>query len=317
MTGGLDVWSTPAPALLRVLIAADRGTELPQADGSAGFSFGGKRWRGRPAVVPLAPGREGVVANLDVDAYLYGVVPLEASAGWPAAALQAQAIVARTYALAKRTLSRPYDVVLGESDQRYGGLAAESPATNAAVDATRGQILAYAGGPASVFYAACCGGHTADAAELWGRNTLPYLRGVPDPYCAAAPDYRWQRRIVLERFAAALGARGPGAISAFAVGPPDGAGRPRTIEIVGTAGRSTLTPAQLRAAIGPDIVRSTWIRAMSIDTTQAGPQVVIEGSGRGHGVGFCQWGARFMSADGAGARDILALYFPGTTIAGG
>jgi len=318
-TGGLDIWSTPSPrpgGSIRVLVSTDRGTEMPQVLDPNSFAFAGKRWRGRPSTAVLPSGREGVIATLDLDAYLYGVVPLEASPGWPATALQAQAIVARTFAQQKRTLSRPYDVLVSESDQRYGGVAAEAPATNAAVDATRGQTLTYGGGAASVFYASCCGGHTADAAEIWGHNALPYLRGVADPHCVLAPDYRWQRRIALDRFAAILGSRMPGDVTGFTIGPTDSAGRPRSIDVLGRAGRSTLTAIEFRTLVGADIVRSTWIRAIGIDTTQAVPQVVIEGSGRGHGVGFCQWGARFMSVDGTPARDILAFYFPGTVVAG-
>lgn len=314
-TGGLDVWSNTSP--IRVLISGDRQNEVPQLLDANFFAFGGKRWRGRPSTATLPSGREGVIATLDLDAYLYGVVPLEASPGWPATALQAQAIVARTFAQQKRTLSRPYDVLVSESDQRYGGLAAEAFTTNAAVDATRGQTLVFNGGPASVFYASCCGGHTADAAEIWGHNALPYLRGVADPHCALAPDYRWQQRVPLDRIVAALGSRVPGDVSGFAVGPPDGSGRPRSIDILGRAGRSTVSAIEFRSLIGAAVVKSTWIRTLAVDVTQAVREVVIEGSGRGHGVGFCQWGARFMSLDGAPARDILSLYFPGTIVTGG
>jgi stage II sporulation protein D len=312
-TGGLDVWSSPgaAPATqMRVLISADRGGELPQlADGDM-FTFSGRRWRGTPSIVPLPDGRSGVVASVDVDGYLYGVLPIEASPGWPPAALAAQAIVARTYALARRTLSRPYDVVISQSDQRFGGIEAENPATNAAVDATHAAVLTFEGGSASVFYAACCGGHTADAAEIWGRNALPYLRGVADPYCVAAPDYRWQRALPLDRLQAALAARVPGAITGFALGPADAGGRPLSVDVLTDAGRATLPTAAFRTLIGADIVRSTWILGLTL----APPQVFIEGAGRGHGVGFCQWGARAMGAAGSPATDILAFYFPGTRI---
>jgi stage II sporulation protein D len=316
LTGGLDIWSTPS-GVIRVLVSNDRGNETPQLLDANFFGFGGKRWRGKPSMTVLPSGREGVIATLDLDAYLYGVVPLEASPSWPATALQAQAIVARTYAQQKKSVSRPYDVVISESDQRYGGVTAEAGPTNAAVDATRGQILKFNGGPASIFYASCCGGHTADAAEIWGHNTLPYLRGVPDPHCTAAPDYRWQQRVPLDRVTVALGTRAPGSVTGFILGATDASGRPRSIDVLGAAGRSTITPVEFRSLVGATIVRSTWIRTLALDSTQAPAQVVIEGSGRGHGVGFCQWGARFMSMDGTPARDILAFYFPGTLVTGG
>ncbi len=317
-TGGLDVWATPSPATrIRILVSADRGTDAPQPFDAQSFVFGGARYRGAPAVVRLPDGHEAVIANLDVETYLYGVVGLEASPGWPPAALEAQSIIARTYALQHRTLGRAYDVTMTESDQRYGGIGAESPACIAAVDATRGLQLAYAGGPASVFYSSSCGGHTEDASELWGRAGLPYLRGVPCAYCTNAPDYRWQRSIALGTVASALGARIRGPITGFVLGPPDGSGRPRTLDVHTGDTVVTLTTTEFRALVGPNVIRSTWIRRASIDSTQAVAQAVIEGSGRGHGVGLCQWGARGMSVAGASVSQILAAYFPGTVLARG
>jgi stage II sporulation protein D len=285
-TGGLDIWDPPDPqpagGVIRVQMA------------------------------------DGTIAALDVEKYLYGVVPLESPSSWPPAALQAQAIVARTYALQKRTLSRPYDVVATDADQRYGGPAAEHPASSAAVDATRGQTLAYLGGTVSVFYSACCGGHSADAGELWGRAGLPYLRGVDDPYCVAAPDYRWQRSLPIDRARAVLADRLTGVPQAAQLDAPDDSGRPRTVTFHGDGGAAlTLSVSEVRSRFGADTVRSLWLREIDFDRTQAVPLVVIEGSGRGHGVGLCQWGARGMALSGAGASTILAHYFPGTAVTGG
>lgn len=312
-TGGLDIWSTPgavAPAQIRVLISADRGSEMPMLADGAMFTFAGRRWRGTPAVVALPDGRSGVVATLDIEDYLYGVLPIEASPGWPPTALAAHAIVSRTFALARRTVSRPYDVVMSQSDQRFGGIDAESPATNAAVDATRGAVLTFAGGNASVFYAACCGGHTADAAEIWGHDALPYLRGVVDPYCSAAPDYRWQRSVPRKRLRTALGAHVAGDITGFALGPSDAGGRPLSIDVLSGAARATLSTIEFRALLGAETVRSTWLLHVGLDPGT----VVIAGAGRGHGVGLCQWGTRALGAAGWAPADILAFYFPGTRI---
>ena len=313
MTGGLDIWSAPGtvvPPVIRILLTADRGGELPaRADGDI-FTFDDRRWRGTPSLITLPDGRSGVVATVDIEDYLYGVLPIEASPGWPAAALQAQAIVARTFALARRTLSRPYDVVMSQLDQRFGGIESEYPATNDAVDATRAALLLYAGGDASAFYAACCGGHTADAATIWGHDMLPYLRGVPDPYCVAAPDYRWQRSVPLDRVRAALAAHVAGDVTGFALGPADSGGRPLSIDILSAGGRTTLSTITFRTLLGTDTVRSTWLRTVSLE----GRSVIIAGSGRGHGVGMCQWGARAMGLAGMTSAEILAFYFPGTTV---
>jgi stage II sporulation protein D len=199
---------------------------------------------------------------------------------------------------------------MSQRDQRFGGIDAEFPATNAAVDATRAAVLTYAGGNASAFYAACCGGHTADAAAMWGHEALPYLRGVPDPNCVAAPDYRWQRTLALDRLRAALAGHVGGTITGFALGPPDAGGRPVSVDVVARSGRATFTPIEFRALVGAEIVRSPWIRTLALE----GTDVVIEGSGRGHGVGLCQWGARTLGLAGQTAAAILAFYFPGTGI---
>lgn len=298
-TGGLDIWDPPDPEL-----PAAAPTPLPQR------IPGGNIVR-----VQLA---DGSIVTLDVEKYLYGVVPLESPPSWPAAALQAQAIVARTFALQKRTLSRPFDVTATDADQRYGGPAAERPATSAAVDATRGQTLGYLGGPASVFYSACCGGHSADSDVLWGHAGLPYLRGVDDPYCTAAPDYRWQRSLPLDRARAALADKLGGAPQVAQLADPDDSGRPQTVTFRSDAGAVlALSVTEVRRRFGPDTIRSLWLREIDFDRTQAVPLVVIEGSGRGHGVGLCQWGARGMALNGAAAADILAHFFPGTAVTGG
>ena len=314
-SGGLDVWE-PDGTQIRVLVAPDLAGDEPSQYADGTFVFGGKRWRGAPSTVPVQNGRLGLVTTLDVDQYLLGVVPLELSPGWPTAALQAQAIVARTYALSHRTLSRPWDVAADDSDQRWGGVEAEHPAASSAVQATAGQVLGYAGGPATVFYSACCGGHTADVAALWGHAAIPYLRGVADPYCTPAPDYRWTRAVGVDRVLASLGERTGGTLTGASLGAVDDSGRPDVVTLVGTRA-VTLSIEEFRRTVGYEFVRSTWVRTVRVDATQAAPQMVIEGSGRGHGVGLCQWGARFCATAGASARQILAFYFPGTTVSGG
>jgi stage II sporulation protein D len=298
-TGGLDIWDAPGPDPAVPPVLQAPASPLPGS------------------IIRVQQPDRSILA-LDVETYLYGVVPLESPPSWPAAALQAQAIVARTYALQKRTLSRAYDVLATDADQRYGGRAAERPASSAAVDATRGQTLTYLGGPASVFYSACCGGHSADANEMWGHAGLTYLRGVDDPFCTAAPDYRWQRTMPLDRASAALADRLGGPPQAMQLDAADDSGRPRSVTFRNDSGLAVSLPvSDLRRRFGADTVRSLWLRTIAVDRTQAVPLVVIEGSGRGHGVGLCQWGARGMALNGAGASAILVHYFPGTAVTGG
>ena len=314
-TGGLDVWDPLSPQI-RVLVANETHGEIPHVAADGTFAFGGKRWRGAPSTVGTGDGKFMLVTTIDVDAYLQGVVPLESPPSWPSAALEAQAIVARTFALARRSFSRPYDVQANESDQRWGGVEAEHPAATAAILASRGKTLRFGNGPASVFYSSCCGGHTADVSAVWNGAPLPYLRGVIDPYCLQAPEYRWERAVSLDRVVAAFGARTGGTLVGTALSDPDPTGRPRSVALMG-ATTATVPVADFRRALGYDVVRSLWLRSVRIDPSQAAPRLLIEGSGRGHGVGLCQWGAKFFAASGAQAADILGLYFPGTTVSSG
>jgi stage II sporulation protein D (peptidoglycan lytic transglycosylase) len=314
-TGGLDVWD-PASPQIRVLVAGDVRGETPRVYADGTFGFAGKRWRGAPSTVGMPNGRMALVTTIDVDLYLQGVVPLESPPSWPTAALQAQAIVARTFALAHRSLSRPWDVLASDTDQQWGGVDAEHPAATAAIQTCRGRTLTYAGGLASVFYSSCCGGHTADITAVWNGAPLPYLRGVVDPYCVAAPDYRWSRAVPLERAVAVFGARTGGTLTGTTLTQPDATGRPRGVALLGTTA-ATIPVSDFRRALGYDVVRSLWLRSVRIDAAQPPPRLLVEGAGHGHGVGLCQWGTKFFAATGAGAAEILAFYFPGTTLTNG
>jgi len=322
-TGGLDVWDPelptpqPIPILpgnvdlpLRVLITSEPVAPR-RADGRT-FELAGKRYRGRPEVVALPDGRNGIVSTLSVDEYLYGVVPLEVAPGWPAAVLAAQAIVARTYAVARRSVGRPYDIVATSAGQAYGDCSVETPATNAAVDATSGRIIAYGGAAASVFYMACCGGHTEDAAEVWGRNPLPYLRGVSDPWCAGTPDYRWRSTIAVHDFVAALGADAAaiGSLRGVTIAEVDPSGRAKRLLVRGSARTVEVGLAEVRRALGSRRLPSTLLRGIVLD----GESLIVEGAGRGHGVGLCQWGAHTMALQGYDPAAIVAFYFPGVAV---
>jgi stage II sporulation protein D len=293
--------ATSSPtAALRVLLGPGEAQALP----GGGFTFNGRRYRGT-----FAPAADGsIVSTVSLEEYLYSVVPREMSPSWPDAALQAQAICARTYVLQRSNPHRNYDVVPSELDQVYGGVASESPAGRAAVDATHGQVLRFDDRFAQVMYSSCCGGHTEASSEAWGGAPFPYLQGVPCTYCTASPDYRWRRDLPLanltETFATELAPFG--ALRDVRIGATDSSGRARTIELVAERGSAFVKGSAFRMRVGPRIVRSLLITKLDSQS--------IEGGGLGHGVGLCQWGARGMALDGRTARDILSQYFPGTTI---
>ncbi len=159
--------------------------------GAAALALDGAGYRGE-LVVTRAAGGLRVVNKLPLERYLRGVVPLEMPKGWHAAAYEAQAVAARSYALAQINPSRPFDLVSEPSDQVYGGIWAERPETNLAVGATAGRVLTYGGRVITAYYHSSSGGRTAAVQDVWPeRSPVPYLVSVPDPFDAISPNHRW------------------------------------------------------------------------------------------------------------------------------
>ncbi|HZY98333.1 MAG TPA: SpoIID/LytB domain-containing protein [Candidatus Baltobacteraceae bacterium] len=296
---------TSATPALRVLLGP--GSAQPGPQGS--FLFSGRLYRGT-----YQQTAGGVVNLVDIEQYLYSVVPREMSPGWPAAALEAQAVCARTYVLARSNPRRAYDLVPSELDQVYQGVAGESPAGRTAVDATVGQVLHYDNLYASVAYSSCCGGHTEASSDAWGSLPVPYLGGVRCTYCTASPNFHWTSDIALSDVAMHFGDRlaAFGELRGVRVAATDPSGRARSFELDAERGSANIKGSTFRMSVGPRVVKSLLITNM----LQDGPSgsLTVEGAGLGHGVGLCQWGARGMALAGRSARDILALYFPGTQV---
>ncbi|MBV9103195.1 MAG: SpoIID/LytB domain-containing protein [Candidatus Eremiobacteraeota bacterium] len=302
---------------IRVLLG--RGSALPiDADS---FSFGTRTFRGRFSILP-----DGQVINIvALEQYLYGVVPMESPRTWPEPTLQAQAILARTFALARVNESHPYDLVASQRDQAYGGIGAEHRETSEAVDATARQIVTYGGVPASVSYMSCCGGHTEAASDAWaGGVDHPYLQGVVCNYCSASPDYRWTSTVPWNTVVNVLTPQfdGFGVLRSVGIGATTRSGRVKMLSFSDGTQQRDVTGADFRRAAGSMLVKSLLLRSVHVrqggsdlaDPTQGEAAIVVDGAGRGHGVGLCQWGARGLGAQRRNPRDIIAYYFPGTQV---
>ncbi len=292
---------------LRVLLGP--GTlETASADG---FVFNGRAYRGDAA--RLADGT--VVNTLPLEAYLYSVVPREMTPSWPAAALAAQAICARTYVLQRSNPERAYDLVPSELDQVYAGIHSETPAGRAAVDATEAMVLRYGDSFARIAYSSCCGGHTESSIDVWGGAPIPYLNGVVCTTCVDAPYYRWNREIDLTAVARAFvtDLQPVAPLQAVRQGTPDPSGRISAFVLQGARGNVSIKGGAFRLRIGPRALPSLLITKFE-PSTEAPERIAIEGGGLGHGVGLCQWGARGRALEGASFSDILRFYFPGTEI---
>jgi stage II sporulation protein D len=133
-----------------------------------------------------------VVNSLSLDTYLRGVVPSESPSHWPLAALEAQAVAARSYAVSELRPTAFYDLLPSTSDQVYGGVSAERPSSDKAVYATLGEVLTYDGQVARTYYSSSSGGRTQAVEDAWpGTAPIPYLRSVPDPYDVYSPHHDW------------------------------------------------------------------------------------------------------------------------------
>jgi stage II sporulation protein D len=221
-------------------------------------------------------------------------------------------VVARTYALYRRAhrSSAGYDLESSTDGQVYGGVAAETRTTGAAVAATRGEILTHAGAPILAVYHSSSGGRTASAEEVWGRP-VPYLVSVPVEDEEDSPHAYWRAPIARSTLGPALAPLGVrvGAIRSLQVGERTESGRAAWVVVEGADGSERIDAGALRRALGADVIRSTLFE---IRSGSAG--VVVVGSGHGHGVGMSQWGAEAMARRGRGYREILAAFYPGARL---
>ena len=210
-----------------------------------------------PAAIPAPASGLRVVNRVGLEAYIAGVVPREVPASWPAATLQAQAVAARSYALAHRSVDSDFDLYADERSQVYGGIAAEQLATTAAVRATAASVLLYAGRVADTLFSASNGGRTLSAAEAYPGNPdpPPYLVARDDPYDASASPYATWGPVAVPAatIESALGL--PGTLVDLTIDSTRSA-RPTQIVAITSSGQVRIAPARLRAALG---LRSSWV----------------------------------------------------------
>jgi stage II sporulation protein D len=253
-----------------------------------------------------------VVNELDLESYLYGVIRLEVDPAWPPEALKAQAVAARTLALASlgRFRREGYDVRDTTEVQLYGGATSEDPRTNAAVDATRGILLVHDGKPIHAVYHADSGGQTEASEHVWGV-AYPYLRSVEDPYVAQSPYQRWTVVVPLAHLEDRLRAAGFSVqgVSGVEVVRTSESGRAIVLRILSASGPLEIPGHRLRMLLGPNVLLSTRF-TLRVE----GQNAVFEGSGWGHGVGLSQWGARGMALSGASFDRILRYYYRGVEV---
>ncbi|MGH2936004.1 MAG: SpoIID/LytB domain-containing protein [Gaiellaceae bacterium] len=158
--------------------------------GADGWLTLARPYRGQ-LLVDVVDGRLRAIDVVALEDYLYGVVPAEMPSTWSPAALQAQAVAARSYALATRKVAAPFDVYADTRSQMYLGVSHETQATTAAVDATRAQVVTFGGKVATTYFFSSSGGETESISDAWGVPSIPYLIAVPDPFDVLSPYHDW------------------------------------------------------------------------------------------------------------------------------
>jgi stage II sporulation protein D len=327
-----ELWLEPA-----VLPAgASLDSQIGSKEG-ADFQLQQRGYRGRLQVLVGSSALQAV-NHVPLEAYLPSVVASEMPASWPQAALRAQAVAARTYALRQRKPAAAFDVSATVSSQVYKGVEAETASTRQAVASTRGQVLMFGPGLANTVFHSSAGGSTENSGDLWSQQ-LPYLVSVPD-FDQHSPVHAWEQRLEPEQLQKAFGEIG--GAQRIDVLATTGSGRVRQARVTGPAGTLVLTGAQLRSRLG---LKSTLVRfevlapelaalpaslpalpplmplaaepALSPDQVPVQlppPSLLAIGRGFGHGVGMSQWGAHGLANRGQSYEQILHHYYRGTEL---
>jgi stage II sporulation protein D len=227
----------------RKLRAAGSGRVAIAADGT---------YRGALEVVPTDSdaGALNVINALPVDQYVKGVIPNESPPSWPAAALEAQAVAARSFALSVDVGGNGFGLYSDTRSQVYEGLSSETSSTDAAADATRGQVLTYGGKIAETYFSACSGGHTESVQNVFFGASIPYLVGVPDPYDYYCPLHDWTLRFSGPEISAKLGGYLDGSLKKVVVTQRGASPRIVWARLYGTAGVTKARGDQLESALG-------------------------------------------------------------------
>lgn len=304
-----------------------------ETSGENTVAVDGVRYRGRLELLAVEEAEITVVNLLPLEDYLLGVVPLEIGprAREDLAAVEAQAIAARTYAVSHLDghLEMGFDLFGSVEDQVYGGIDAERQESTDAVRATAGQILTHDGLPIRAYYHSTCGGRTAAIDEVLDRSAAPYLRSVSDrapdgsDWCSISPRYRWSsswsseelngpvRDELARMFGEQPGALGP--IEGFRVEDRTESGRVRSMAFYGPGVELVIERLDIRFALRDRegrILGSTDFDIVSGNEDE----YELHGRGFGHGAGMCQWGAIARARAGQTSEEILGTYYPGTRL---
>jgi stage II sporulation protein D len=243
---------------------------------------------------PDGSGGVQTVNAVALDDYVEGVVPAEMPSGWAPQALEAQAVAARTYALTTSVQGNGYSLYDDTRSQMYGGVGVETAATDAAVQATSGQIVTYDSRPVVTYFFSSSGGYTESVQNVWaGATPEPWLTGVPDPYDGVAgnPYHHWSYEMSVAAATRKLGSLVKGTLLGINVTKHGASPRILEAQVVGSRGRTNVSGPTLQQIFGlPTTFAAFTIISSSaahgqvsgnVSTTSGSAAVALQYWGRG------------------------------------
>ena len=300
---GLDVVGARRVDLSRLRVEVRRG---PLRVGTRDYIGALEIWRQGDGLL--------LVNELPMEEYVAGTVRGEASERWPAEALRAMAVVARSYAVYQqsRAAGKAFHLVAGNQDQNFAGWATEGSPAREAARTTAGQVLTWQGRVFPTFYHSDSGGFTEAAQSVFSGDGVPPLEGVRDEFSMESPNYTWTVTLPLTVIGDRLRRGGVevGQVTRLTVLERSPSFRVARLAVEHSRGTATLRGADFRRLIGYDALKSTLFVPVAQDGV-----VRFEGRGRGHGVGLSQFGAKGMVDRGYTYPQILDHYYPGTVLA--
>ncbi|MGD9015091.1 MAG: SpoIID/LytB domain-containing protein [Candidatus Omnitrophota bacterium] len=305
--------------------------DIPIGTGSFWAGWRDHQYRGIIEVIPESDGF-WLVNLVNLEEYLYGVLPSEMPANWPGEALRAQAIAARTWAVKNKTRHRNdnFNFCSTVHCQVYKGAGAEMQVTNQAVDDTTGLILSYNSQLIDIFYSNNCGGCTqagvVDAVSLdfdFPLSPLALQRWLidePDTFCnlkdERSANFRWLRAYQREQLQSLLDKSEVNIGQLLRIIPQSRAvsGHLTSIKLIGTQSNQVIEGEHKIRKILGNLLSSTFKIEVKYNQHKVPVEFIFYGAGFGHGKGLCQRGIKGMAMKGYDYRQILKHYYPDVQI---
>jgi len=290
-----------------------------------GIWFKNRRYAGELRVL-LNDNKLNIINYVKLEKYLRSVVGSEMPKEFPLAALQAQAIAARTYALKLLDKNKLFDLHSTQASQVYLGLESETSKINRAVRSTNALALFFKNELINAVFHSSSGGRTENSGEVW-KYQLPYLKSVID-YDQNSKKYRWTNKFTSAEVEKAFSDLGK--VHGIQIIDKSNTDRVLKIRLHGTHGNKIISGKKLRERLKLLSTKFELVLKFNqinlddktIDDFVPKPLppiptdyfLLVKGYGAGHGVGMSQWGAKAMAESGAGFRQILKHYYTGVQI---